>query len=449
MFGQGSTLTGEDWQSARGTAGSLVMRWIFPDDTPKITVIRDGRMRVGRDPGLEVCLPGDEVSRVHAELEGGAQPSITDSGSRNGTFVNGERVRQSQLRVGDLVRVGEWLGLVDVVRDPPHPVFTEMAPRLFAGGALAAGLETVRRAAASLLPIVLQGETGTGKERVARAIHLWSGRSGPFVAVNCAALPATLVEAELFGFRKGAFTGAQNDSLGLFRAAEGGTLLLDEIVELPLALQAKILRALEEKEVLPLGTTRPVPIDIRIVTAAQQSLAEATSAGRFRADLMARLDGLTLVLPRLRERKAELPRLFRVLLAKHWSGALPSSATVLMEQLCLYEWPFNVRELDLVCQHLAALHGGKTALSPSDLPAKLRDRPVRLATPPTGVPAAQFSNDDQALELLIGQLRESKGNLTRAVEALGISRQRAYRLLQARPDIDLDQFRRPSGDDAP
>jgi transcriptional regulator of acetoin/glycerol metabolism len=441
---QGSTVTGDDWRSARGDAGSLVVRWIFPDATPKVTLLRPGRLRIGRAPTSEVALPGDAVSREHAEIECGEQLVITDSGSRNGTFVNGERTRQSPLESGDLIRVGDWLGLIELVRNPPDPVFSEVAPGLYAGGPLAAGLEPVKLAAPSLLPIVLQGETGTGKERVARAIHAWSGRRGSFVAVNCAALPETLVEAELFGFKKGAFTGAQNDSLGLFRAADGGTLLLDEIIELPLPMQAKLLRVLEEKEVLPLGTTRPVPIDVRVVTAAQRPLQAAMAEGRFRADLMARLDGLTLVLPRLRERVAELPRLFRALLTKHWSGELPAFSAPFMEQLCLYGWPFNVRELDLVCQHLSALHGKKPTLTPAELPAKLRDgqQPRSSSAPPPASPGTQFASEEEAVEKLLSQLRESKGNLTRAVAALGISRQRAYRILQARPDIDLEQFRR-------
>ena len=178
--------------------------------------------------------------------------------------------------------------------------FTEIAPGWYGGATLAAAAAPGRRTGADL-PIIVQGETGTGKEGMARALHDWSGRRGPMVAVNCAALPAELAEAELFGYRKGAFTGADVHSPGLFRAAEGGSIFLDEILELPLPLQAKLLRVLEERRVRALGETRDVPIDVKIVVATQEPLADAVAERRFRADLQARLDGLTLVLPPLRD----------------------------------------------------------------------------------------------------------------------------------------------------
>ena len=186
-----------------------------------------------------------------------------------------------------------------IVTASPAP-FEEIGPGLWGGGALQAALAPLRQAAASDLPIVLEGETGCGKEVVTRTLHRWSGRSGPLVAVNCAALPEGLAEGELFGYRRGAFTGAERASVGYFRGADAGTLLLDEVSDLPLVLQAKLLRVLEERAVQPLGETRPVPIDVRVVVAGQQPLMEVMRAGRFRADLLARLDGLTVRLPPLR-----------------------------------------------------------------------------------------------------------------------------------------------------
>src|SRR5262249_14740392 len=151
----------------------------------------------------------------------------------------------------------------------------EVAPGLWGGAALEAAMEPLRRAAASDLPVVLEGETGTGKEVVARTLHGWSGRPGQMLAVNCAALPEGLAEAELFGYRRGAFTGADRASPGFFRSAESGTLLLDEVSDLPLPIQAKLLRVLEQREVQPLGEVRPLPVDVRLVVAGQQSLAKA------------------------------------------------------------------------------------------------------------------------------------------------------------------------------
>ncbi len=419
-----------------------IIRWIFPDASQRITVLGEGRTRLGRSSSCEVWLHGTEVSRVHAEIECGDGILLLDRQSKNGVFVNGIKVDRAELVSGDVLRVGEWVGIVEIGPQQDWPEFGEVADGLFAGAAMAACLQLARGAAPTQLPIVVQGATGTGKERVARAIHGWSGRSGDFVAVNCAALPEHLVEAELFGFRKGAFTGAQQDSAGLFRAAHGGTLLLDEVVDLPLGMQAKILRVLEEKEVLPLGSTRPVAIDVRVLAAAQRSLRDAVAAGAFRADLMARLDGLTLVLPELRERKAEITQLFRALLARHWPGEQPEFASDLIEKLALYDWPFNVRELDLVSRQLAALHGQQSRLAAKHLPEKLSRKGPGFP-PPISLPTGgSFSSEADELQELRQRLRAHHGNVTRAAEALGISRGRAYRLLQSHPEIQLEQLRR-------
>jgi transcriptional regulator with PAS, ATPase and Fis domain len=195
----------------------------------------------------------------------------------------------------------------------------------------------LQRAATSDLPVILEGETGTGKEVVTRCLHQWSVRSGPLVAVNCAALPEALAEGELFGYRRGAFTGADKPSQGFFRSAEGGTLLLDEVTDLPLPLQAKLLRVLEEHEVQPLGEPRPIPIDVRVVVAGQQSLLEASRQGRFRPDLLARLDGVTVHLPPLRSRREDVPPLFSRFLTELGQGCVPSVEVDFVERLCLHD----------------------------------------------------------------------------------------------------------------
>ena len=186
-----------------------------------------------------------------------------------------------------------------------------------------------------------------------------------------AALPEGLAEGELFGYRRGAFTGADRASPGFFRSAEGGTLLLDEVSDLPLPLQAKLLRVLQEGEVQPLGETRPVAVDVRIVVASQQPLMDAVREGRFRGDLLARLDGLTVRLPPLRQRKEDVPLLFSQLLREHTGGRAPAVEGDVVERLCVHDWPFNVRELVQLARQLLVLHANETLLRAADLPARI------------------------------------------------------------------------------
>ncbi|HYP89343.1 MAG TPA: sigma 54-interacting transcriptional regulator, partial [Polyangiaceae bacterium] len=288
-----------------------------------------------------------------------------------------------------------------------------------------------------------EGETGTGKEAVSRAIHDWSGRTGPFVAVNCAALPQALAEGELFGYRRGAFTGAEQASAGYFRAAQHGTLLLDEVCELPLALQAKLLRVIEQREVHPLGEVKPVKLDVRVLAAAQEPLAQAVAQSRFRADLFARLDGLSVRLPPLRERRAEIPYLFTRLLVEGSSARTPTPDVRLVERLCLYDWPFNVRELGLLVKRLLVLHGAEPKLTLQQLPERFRaERAATPSAPSRALPTAELPELAELLEAL----RASSGNVARAAQALGISRQRAYRMMQGRADVDLDALRDPGSD---
>src|SRR6185369_13336340 len=253
--------------------------------------------------------------------------------------------------------------------------FGTLAPGVFGGQRLRDVLAPIELAAHSDLPIVLEGQTGTGKELVARAIHDWSGRAGPFVAVNCAALPEALAEGELFGYRRGAFTGAEQASLGHFRAAQGGTLLLDEVCDLPLSLQAKLLRVLEEREFQPLGEAKPSKLDVRVLAAAQGSLSQAVERGQFRPDLLARLEGLTATLPPLRERRAEIPYLFTRLLVTGSGSRPPEVEARLVERLCLYDWPFNVRELALLVKRLLVLHGAEPILKVQHLPERFQSEP--------------------------------------------------------------------------
>jgi transcriptional regulator with GAF, ATPase, and Fis domain len=402
---------------------------------------------IGREATSAVCLAGTDVSRRHASLQRGTDGELTlvDLESRNGTQVNGASIRVKRVGLGDVVRLGGWVG---VIAEAPEPV-SKLAPGLFGGGVLRRALAPLATAAPSDLPIVLEGETGTGKEVVARAIHAWSGRSGPFIAVNCAALPQELAEAELFGYRRGAFTGADRASTGFFRAAEGGTLLLDEISELPLALQAKLLRVLEQREVQPLGEAGPVPIDVRVVVAGQESLLVAVRERRFRADLLARLDGLSVRLPPLRARREDVPALFSQLWAALGPGTQPSLEFDFVERLCVHDWPLNVRELVFLVRRLLVFYANEPSLRARHLPTRISEEVERPRSPPTpnepslAEKASEAAASPERIEAaeLIAALRAAQGNVTRAATLLGITRQRAYRLIEGHA-LDLGDLRK-------
>jgi transcriptional regulator with PAS, ATPase and Fis domain len=253
------------------------------------------------------------------------------------------------------------------------------------------------------------------------------------VAINCAAIPESLAEAEMFGYREGAFTGASRSSMGHFRSAHGGTLFLDEVTDMPAAVQAKELRALEQREVLPVGDSHPVAVDVRILAATQIPLGAAVAERRLRADLYARLDGYTLSIPPLRERRDDIPSLFLYLLGRHGLSA-PTVSPRLIEALCTYAWPLNVRELDFLAQRLAALHAREPILRRSHLPERIRGLPG-----PPSEPAAGRGPDR---EQLLAALASSGGNLARAAERLSISRQKAYRILGSESPERLKTARR-------
>jgi transcriptional regulator of acetoin/glycerol metabolism len=424
--------------------------WLFPrTGTPATRLYWQGggELTIGRDTSCTVQLDGSEVSRRHAAVrrpDKSHAPLLVDLGSHNGIRVNGLPVASAELDLGDVVRIGGWIG---VVASAPSE-FAEIAPGLFGGAVMQAAVAPLRQAAASNLTIVLEGETGTGKEVVTRSVHLWSGRPGPLVAVNCAALPEGLAEGELFGYRRGAFTGADRASPGFFRSAEGGTLLLDEVYDLPLPLQAKLLRVLQEGEVQPLGETRPVPVNVRIVVASQQPLMDAVRDGRFRADLLARLDGLTVRLPPLRQRKEDVPYLFAHVLREQTQGKAPAVEGDLVERLCTHDWPFNVRELVQLVRQLLTLHPGETLLGAHHLPARIGPHDPQHISVSGKVlprPAAPSGAEPVELPALLAALRAAGGNVTRAAAMLGVSRQRAYRLMESHA-VDLNALRGQEGE---
>jgi len=241
-------------------------------------------------------------------------------------------------------------------------------------GALAERFAMLERVAPTEVSVLVEGETGTGKELVARAIHELSGRRRAFVAVNCGALPPSLVEAELFGHRRGAFTGAVGERLGLVRSAHGGTLFLDEVGELPMSSQAAFLRVLQEREVVPVGADHPIAVDIRLCAATLRDLEELVSSGGFRRDLFARLFGHTVVLPPLRARRVDLGLLARRMLAAIAGGREVRFAPVALRAMLRHDWPLNIRELEKVLVTAVAL-ASDGVIEAAHLPTALRPGP--------------------------------------------------------------------------
>ena len=458
-----TTIPDPDVDGPRASAG-LAVRWVFPSSDGSVTRLQSGLTQFGRDTSCAGCLPSASVSRVHAEIRWAPRgiPMLRDLGSTNGVFLNGRRVNQAPLKTRDVLRIGDFVGvLVPLPTDGSTAwAFQELAKGYWAGPALIAALAPARLVAKTDLPIIIQGETGAGKEGAARAISSWSQRGGPFLAVNCAALPETLAEAELFGYRKGAFSGAERAHAGFLRAAEGGTLLLDEIADLSLPVQAKLLRAVEQHEVVPLGESKPVAIDVRLLAATQGPLRKAVEDKRFRGDLLARLDGLTVEIPALRERVEDVPFLFAKLVEQHCGAAAPPRLDPrLIERLCVHDWPFNVRELALLARRLLALHPEAAVLDQATLAGKLRTeadadepqveidgRAVARRDGENGNMAAlpestREESEDPEPAALMAALRADRGNVKRAAASLGISRGRIYRLMEKIGSIDLEGIR--------
>ena len=295
------------------------------------------------------------------------------------------------------------------------------------------------RAAVSSLPVLVTGETGTGKELVARALHDQSGRDA-FVAINCAALPEHLLESELFGHEKGAFTGADRDKTGLFQAAHRGTLFLDEVGELPQALQPKLLRVLESGEVRRVGSTRAQTVDVRVVAATHRDLEALVGEGRFREDLFWRLNVLQLHVPPLRERPADIPLLAEHFLARGRGAPEPLRparvAPEAMAMLVSYGWPGNVRELRNTIERAAVMARGPE-IRADDLPPRVRER-AGAAALVTAAAERSLPLDEVERAYILEILRRSGGRRAAAAEILGMDRKTLYRRLREYGEADGD-----------
>jgi len=395
-------------------------------DTPRVEIGRGAVRQWTREPEagvLRIKLPGSWVSSAHARLVGTAGKwTLEDNDSKNGTFLNGARVENAvELSDRDVIEVGNTIAVFRALRHPGAARDDVASPSIPAlPGTLHApwsqALLTLLRVGRSSAPILLFGETGTGKEVLARAVHSASGRSGPFVAVNCGAIVRTLIESELFGTKKGAFSGATEDRLGLVRSADGGTLFLDEIAELPESSQVALLRVLQERAVMPVGATRAVPVDLRVIAACHQDLAVHVANGRFRADIHARLAGHVTRLPRLRDRIEDVGLLVAELLprlAGERAGRI-TFARAAGRALFSYDWPYNVRELEQALNTALAIGSGDEI--------GLAELPAALSAPPVPAPASENAPSLVERERILAALEACAGNQTQAAKALGISR---------------------------
>jgi transcriptional regulator of acetoin/glycerol metabolism len=406
------------------------------------------RSRVDGADQLDVALADARLSTRHLRLSRlGTSWVVEDLESKNGTWIAGARVTRHALADGDVLIAGHSALLFraaagdagDLDGWPPSvaPGLGTLVP------SLAAELALLERATRSTVPIEITGASGTGKELVARAVHQLSGRRGNFVSVNCGALTPSLLEGELFGHRRGAFTGAADDRLGLVRSADRGTLFLDEVAELPLTSQAALLRVLQEGEVVPLGADRPVPVDLRLVSATHRDLAAEVDAGRFRGDLRARLLGVSISLPALRDRREDLAAIITAILERVAPDRALTFSADAVGALYSYDWPFNVRELERALSAAVAVADDRIDLQ--HLPAPLRIAPRAASAPSsTGAQAdAELSPDDLELrDTIAASVARHRGNLTAVARELGKDRTQIRRWMKRfglSRDVDEDK----------
>lgn len=417
---------------ARPVQPGLVGVFAERGELPEVTAVRT-RLTLGRSLQCGLPLDSDRASREHATVEpaeGGMW--VADLGSRNGTFVNGARLGAERVfaSLGSVLRIGGTLLLVipDVAAFLEGSAMTQ--PPLVGAAGTARLRRSLRELATSTVPVLLEGETGTGKEQAARFIHEQSGRAGAFVPVNCAAIPSELIESELFGHVRGAFSGASAARSGLIRSADRGTLLLDEVGDLPLAAQAKLLRVLEDSSLRPVGQDSSVAIDVRFVSATNRPLSSMIVDERFRGDLYHRIAAASVMIPPLRSRREDIPLLARFFLGE---SALAFSATA-MERLLLSSWPGNVRQLRNLVQSVAenVRRSERDTIQRDDLPL---EETTSASDRPAPVEADQIERTR-----LITALQLKKGNVLQVARELGMSRGTLYDSFR-RLGIDPSEYR--------
>lgn len=468
IIGPGARVNGSDDQrTAGGSSAKLERTTLRPRDSAepslrgfRLLVIGEsshtahrlpasGEVSIGRSESADVQVQDPLMSRIHCKLQMGAELFVLDCGSSNGTLVRGRRVpsnERAQISVGDTIEVGSTVVIVqpEFARGtPPRPTATEPPGSVTETGrddVMDRVYKLARRIAVSNINVLLLGETGVGKEVMAKRIHDLSPRAGkPFVGLNCASLNEHLFESELFGFEKGAFTGAQQTKPGLIETAHGGTVFLDEVGEMPLSTQAKLLRVLEARQVQRVGGLKPRDVDVRFIAATNQNLEHEVEAGTFREDLYYRLNGITLVIPPLRERVSEIPSLARTFIAGACREAgfptQPQLSRDAVDWMATHTWPGNIRELRNAVNRAVLLASGGI-IQPEHLQTEAYaprtgrgsgrklEGPARSSAPmvdddvPEGLTEAELAERQR----IIDALAACGGNQTRAARTLGIAR---------------------------
>jgi two-component system response regulator AtoC len=450
----------DDEPTFKGTHPDLALKLVVAGAgiSSTHTLPTRGELLIGRTAQAQVSIPDASVSRKHALLRiANTGWSIEDLGSANGTTVNNEDLEPNKpcpIRPGDVIQVGD---VAILIRGPQPPVLKEKekkpgeTPPVILADSMKSLYALIDKIAPATVNVLILGETGVGKEVVAQTLHKRSPRNPkPFVGVNCAAFTETLLESELFGHEKGAFTGADKTKPGLLEDANGGTVFLDEVGELPPGFQAKLLRVLEERQVRRVGSLQSKAIDVRIIAATNRNLDEEVLKGSFRKDLFFRLNGFTLTIPPLRDRLVEIEPLARhyvtVFAREIGRKREPELTAEVLAELKRHRWPGNVRELRNVIQRAVLLcgegpihadhlppfeeHGSSASASDSDLDLH---RPIGGATSESAktqrFPALTDLPDEKRREVeslemkrIQSALDECAGNQTRAAKLLGISR---------------------------
>jgi transcriptional regulator with GAF, ATPase, and Fis domain len=452
------TLTSiEDSAGGPGSGGQLLV--VGGGQVFTFALPASGEVTIGRAPECQVIIDHRKLSRRHAVLRVGPPPTVQDLGSTNGTRVARELLHGGEpvpLPPGESFQIGPFSLLVvpprrvgDSGLASAAEVFTVSDPTVQGAAAL------VQNIAAADISVLVLGETGVGKELLAETLHALSGRRGPLMRINCAALSEGLLESELFGHEKGAFTGAVAAKQGLLEAAAGGTVFLDEVGEMPLGMQAKLLRALEAREVMRVGGLKAIPLDVRFIAATNRDLKARVAEREFRADLYYRLDGVTLLIPPLRDRRGQIAPLAMKFLADSQARQGKSASVRIsagaLSQLQTYPWPGNVRELKAVVERAAVLARGDEIRSehmqlgaraaPTDPFRTAMPAPDAMAAPAApALPAndlsasGERSGERPALDTslspaeqaekakIVEALEACAGNQTRAAKLLGVSR---------------------------
>jgi len=424
---------------------ALALLVLGPGVELEIALQGGASLAIGRARDNDVVIDHPSVSRYHARLHAGDGFTLEALAATNPLRFGDRRLGPGDrvsVAPGEAFALGALVGVIRPASRPapaPQPLVPPGA--VVTDPAMLRLYELVARIAPSALPVLVLGETGAGKEIVAHAVHLGSPRAaGPFVRINCGALPATLVESELFGHERGAFTGAERATAGLLASASGGSVLLDEIGELPPALQATLLRVLEEGAVRPVGATRATRIDVRWIAATNRDLAAEVERGRFRRDLYYRLQGFVVEVPPLRARRGEIRAIARAVVERSAAGPGELSDAAL-DALERYTWPGNVRELRNALAS-AALLAGTGAIDVVHLPAAITACAPAAAPPPRALRDALAGEERRRI---VEALQRSAGNQSRAAELLGMPRRtlvkrlREYGIPRGRVIPDADQ----------